>query len=85
MVRLLLQLKESGQIEGKRPADPAFHQRQGGTPGPGCTSFEVLLDLVDRLDCIETVRERLKDLDDGKGLSLEKAKDLVRKKYGIPF
>jgi hypothetical protein len=79
VVRLLLQLKESGQpitlsINGKAEL-----------PVQDATSFEMLLDLVDRLDCIEAIREGLKELDEGKGLSLEQVKQHARNKYGIPL
>jgi hypothetical protein len=49
------------------------------------TSFQMLLELVDRLDTIKAIREGLKEIDQGKGVSVEEAMDQVRKKYGIPL
>jgi hypothetical protein len=49
------------------------------------TSYQMLLELVDRLDTIEAIREGMKEIDEGKGLSLAEAMDQVRKKYGIPL
>jgi hypothetical protein len=47
------------------------------------TSYQVLLELVDRLDTIEAIREGIKEIDEGKGISLEEAMDQIRRKYGI--
>ncbi len=46
-------------------------------------SYQRLLDLVDRLETIEAVQEGMKELAQGKGFSLDQAKDEVRKKHGI--
>jgi hypothetical protein len=70
-------LKESGQpivltINGKSELavqDPESYQR--------------LLDLVDRLETIASVRAGMKDIADGRSLSLEQFKDEVRKKHGL--
>jgi len=46
-------------------------------------SFRMLLALVDRLELLETLRRATKDLDEGKGVSLEEVKEQARVKYGI--
>lgn len=47
-------------------------------------SYQLLLDLVDRLELTEVLRERLADLDAGRPmLSMEEAKERIRAKYGI--
>lgn len=48
-------------------------------------SFELLLDLVDRLDEIEAVREGMKAFEEGKGISLEEAKEAIRRNHEIPL
>ena len=74
VVRLLLESKESGQplsISINGIAELAV----GDT-----TWFEMLLDLVERLEDIESVRRGLKEAAEGKGIPLEE----VRARYGIP-
>jgi hypothetical protein len=46
-------------------------------------SYQKLLELVDRLETIEAIREGMAEIDEGKGLTLEEAKAAVRAKYGI--
>ena len=46
-------------------------------------SYQKLLELVDRLEAIEAVREGLRELEEGKGLSLEEAMQSVRERHGI--
>lgn len=46
-------------------------------------SFRMLVDLLDRLDLLATLKRATKDLDEGKGLSLEEVKEQARVKYGI--
>jgi hypothetical protein len=48
-------------------------------------SFRMLLDLVDWLEGIEDVRQGLKELDEGKGISLEEVKERLRAKHGTPL
>jgi hypothetical protein len=45
-------------------------------------SYGMLLDLVDRLELIEVLKQNKKELDDGKGLSLEEVKEQAKNKYG---
>jgi hypothetical protein len=77
-VQTLQQLRESGQdivltINGQAP----LHVQDA-------TSYQKLLELVDRLECIEALREGLKEVEEGKCLSLEQAKEALAKKHGIP-
>jgi hypothetical protein len=46
-------------------------------------SFQMLVDLVDRLELLEVLKQAKKDLDEGKGLSMEEVKEQARVKYGI--
>jgi hypothetical protein len=48
-------------------------------------SLGAFLEFIDRLETITAVREGLKEIEDGKGLSLEEFKEAVRRKYGIPL
>jgi PHD/YefM family antitoxin component YafN of YafNO toxin-antitoxin module len=48
-------------------------------------SLQKLLELVDRLETIESIREGMKDIEEGRMLNLEEFKDQVRKKHGIPL
>ena len=41
--------------------------------------------LVDRLETIEAIREGIRQIDEGQGMSLEEFKEAVHKKYGIPL
>ena len=46
-------------------------------------SLRLLFELVDRLELFEALKQATKELDEGKGLSLEEVKDQARKNYGI--
>ena len=46
-------------------------------------SYGMLLDLIDRLETIESINEGNKELDEGKGLSLEEVKEQAKQRYGI--
>lgn len=48
-------------------------------------SLQRLLELVERLETIDGIRRGMKDLADGRGLSLEEFKEEVRIKHGIPL
>jgi hypothetical protein len=78
-VKLVRQLQETGQ-----PAVLTINEEvKLVVQDP--TSYQMLLELVDRLDTIEAIREGMKEIDEGKGLSLAEAMDQVREKYGIPL
>ena len=77
VVHLLYQLEDQGEpvvisINGK--VDLAVSDEG---------SFQMLVDLVDRLELFEVLKQATKDLDEGKGLSLEEVRDQARVKYGI--
>ena len=76
-VEFLRQLKETGKpvvltINGKAEL---VVQDAG--------SYQKLLELADRLETIEAVREGMKEIEEGKGISLEEAKEQARAKHGI--
>jgi hypothetical protein len=76
LVELLQQLKESGQpinisLSGK--AQIAVDDDK---------SFAKLLELVDWLESVEDLRERLKNLDAGEGIGIEQAKEEANRRYG---
>ena len=78
-VQFLRQLKETGEpviltINGKAEL---VVQDAG--------SYQKLLELVDRLETIEAVREGMKEFEQGEGISLEEAKEQARVKHGISF
>jgi hypothetical protein len=74
VARLLLQLKEAGQ-----PLSISINGEAELFVGDA-TSFEMLLELVERLESIESVRRGLKEVAEGKGIPLEE----VKARYGIP-
>ena len=45
------------------------------------TSYQMLLDLVERLETIAAIRTSMRQIDEGQGVSLEQAKDEVRQRY----
>jgi predicted transcriptional regulator len=49
------------------------------------TSTQKLLELVDRLEAIEAIREGLADEAAGRLVSLEEAIEMARRKHGIPL
>jgi hypothetical protein len=77
VVHLLYQLEEQGQpiilsINGKAEIAVADE-----------ASFRQLIALIDQLELVETLKQATKDLDEGRGLSLEEVKEQARVKYGI--
>jgi hypothetical protein len=76
LVELLQQLKESGQpitLSLSGQAQIAVEDDK---------SFGKLLELVDWLESVEDLRERIKNLDAGEGISIEQAKEEANKRYG---
>ena len=77
ILQLLQQLKETGEsvvitINGKAE----FIVQDA-------TSYQQLMDLVERLDAIEAIREGFKDAEEGRVVSLDEAMEMVRKKHGL--
>ena len=77
IVYLLRRLKEAGE-----PISISINGR-GHLAVSDDASYRMLLELVDRLELIEVLHQNTKDLDEGKGLSLEEVKEQARTKYGI--
>ena len=78
-VRFLEQLRESGEpvvltINGK--AELVVQDAK---------SYQKLLDLAERVETMEAIREGMKELDEGKGISLEEFREHVKRKHGIPL
>jgi prevent-host-death family protein len=48
-------------------------------------SYQKLLELVERLEAIEAIREGLRDEAEGRVVTLEEAMQMVRDKHGIPL
>jgi prevent-host-death family protein len=48
-------------------------------------SYQKLMELVDRLEAIEAIREGLRDEAEGRVVTLEEAMQMVREKHGIPL
>jgi PHD/YefM family antitoxin component YafN of YafNO toxin-antitoxin module len=48
-------------------------------------SYQKLLELVDRLEAIEAIREGLRDEAEGRVVTLEEAMQMVRDKHGMPL
>ena len=46
-------------------------------------SYQRLMELVERLEAIEAIREGMKELDEGKGISLANFKEHARSKHGV--
>ena len=75
---------------GKGPANPITSDQSNGVldlsiqPGDEI-SFHMLLSLVDRLECIDDIREGLKEIEEGKTIPLEQVKEEERLRYGIPL
>ena len=77
-VYLLEQLKAAGE-----PITISINGRTGIVVDDE-KSIDHLIALVDRLETIKIVRDRLKDYDEGRrGLSLDEMKEQVRSKYGF--
>jgi PHD/YefM family antitoxin component YafN of YafNO toxin-antitoxin module len=78
-VRFLEQLRESGEpvvltINGK--AELVVQDAK---------SYQRLLDLAERVEAMEAIREGMKELDEGKGISLEEFREHVKRKHRIPL
>src|SRR3954464_8068574 len=74
-VRFLEQLRESGEpvvltINGK--AELVVQDAK---------SYQRLLDLAERVEAMEAIREGMKELDEGKGISLEEFREHVKRKH----
>ena len=48
------------------------------------TSYQKLLELVDRLEAIEGIKKGLEEADRGEGVTLEEFEKEMRRKYEIP-
>jgi hypothetical protein len=48
------------------------------------TSYQMLLELVDRLDTIEAIREGIESVERGEGRPAEEVFEEIRRKYNIP-
>ena len=46
-------------------------------------SFEQLLEVIDRVETIEAIRQGMKEIEEGKGVTLEEFREHVRQKHGI--
>lgn len=46
-------------------------------------SYQRLLELAERIEAMEAIREGTKELDEGKGFSLEEVRERLRAKHGI--
>ena len=78
VTQFVQQLKDSGRatelvVAGRPPLMVA-----------DATSYQLLLDLIDRLEMLEDIQIASRELEEGEGLSIEQAKDHARRKYGIP-
>jgi hypothetical protein len=47
------------------------------------TSIDLLLDLVERIDLLDSIRQGMKELDEGKGLSLEQVTESIGRKQEV--
>ncbi len=47
-------------------------------------SYQKVLEIMDRFETIEAVREGMQDIKEGRSLSLEDFKEKVRERHGIP-
>jgi PHD/YefM family antitoxin component YafN of YafNO toxin-antitoxin module len=48
------------------------------------TSYQMLLELVDRLDTIEAIREGIASIERGEGRPADEVFEEIRRKYNIP-
>ena len=69
-------------IDEKKPIQLSINERVNLTVEDE-KSRRLLLDLVDRLEMLEDIKTSRRELDEGKGLSLQQAKEHARQKYGI--
>ena len=76
-VRFLEQLRETGEpvvltINGKAELvvqDAASYQR--------------LLELAERIETVETIRQGMQELDEGKGISLDEFREHIRRRHNL--
>jgi PHD/YefM family antitoxin component YafN of YafNO toxin-antitoxin module len=76
-VRFLEQLRETGEpvvltINGK--AELVVQD---------ATSYQRLLELAERIETVESIRQGMQELDEGKGISLEEFREHIRRKHNI--
>jgi hypothetical protein len=77
-VKLVQQLQESGQ--------PAVLTINGQVELviQDATSYQLLLELVDRLDTIEAIREGIESIERGEGRPAAEVFEEIRRKYNLP-
>lgn len=46
-------------------------------------SYQCLLELAERIEMLEAIREGTKELDEGKGIGLDDVREHLRRKHGI--
>ncbi len=76
-VRFLEQLRETGEpvvltINGK--AELVVQDAK---------SYQRLLELAERIETVESIRQGMQELDEGKGISLDEFRDHIRRKHNI--
>jgi PHD/YefM family antitoxin component YafN of YafNO toxin-antitoxin module len=76
-VRFLEQLRETGEpvvltINGK--AELVVQD---------ATSYQRLLELAERIETVESIRQGMQELDEGKGISLDEFREHIRRKHDI--
>jgi PHD/YefM family antitoxin component YafN of YafNO toxin-antitoxin module len=76
-VRFLEQLRETGQpvvltINGK--AELVVQDAK---------SYQRLLELAERIETVESIRQGMQELDEGKGISLDEFREHMRRKHNI--
>ena len=76
-VRFLEQLRETGvpvvlTINGK--AELVVQDAK---------SYQRLLELADRIETVESIRQGMQELDEGKGISLDEFREHIRRKHNI--
>jgi prevent-host-death family protein len=76
-VRILEQLRETGEpvvltINGK-----ALLVVQDAK------SYQRLLELAERIETIDSIRQGMQELDEGKGISLDEFREHIRRKYNL--
>jgi PHD/YefM family antitoxin component YafN of YafNO toxin-antitoxin module len=76
-VRFLEQLRETGEpvvltINGK--AELVVQDAK---------SYQRLLELAERIETVESIRQGMQELDEGKGISLEEFREHIRRKHNI--
>src|SRR5437763_14683166 len=76
-VRFLEQLRETGEpvvltINGK--AELVVQD---------ATSYQRLLELAERIETVETIRQGMQELDEGKGISLDEFREHIRQRHTL--